>query len=205
MSEKYIKWTEENEVYLLKLLSDNTNLEKLAKKMRKSERDIIHKLKKITVNMLSENKSKEEIKNKLKILTDEQINKISEKYKKKKSKKQNNNYNESADLSDIGLYKTKSKTATLSNNIELKQIYTLLNEINQKINILINQNNEIKNHSENESEDIKNEVSKTQQNNDESSSFISSGSDTDDVKNLIKNKTDELNMRKTKYLTSLKK
>ena len=61
MSNKKTKWTEENEVFLLKLISDNVNLEKISKKVKKTESEIIHKLKKVASKMLSENKSKDDI------------------------------------------------------------------------------------------------------------------------------------------------
>jgi hypothetical protein len=216
MSDKKTKWTEENEVYLLKLLTDNTNLEKIAKKTKKSEREIIRKLKKFAIIMISENKTKDEIAKTLRILTDEQINKIIEKYNKKKSKKLIEMNDKSADLSDLGLYKThksKSKTKDFQNdNIEMTKVYTLLVEIDKKLNLLINQNNnfnDFENNSENNSYNKKQNIQQPTKiivmNDNDSSSFISSGNDTEDVMNIIQNRTNEINEIRTKYLNNLKK
>ena len=221
MSNKKTKWTEENEVFLLKLISDNVNLEKISKKVKKTESEIIHKLKKVASKMLSENKSKDDIIKLLKFLTDEQVTKIAERHIKKTIKKEIEDNNNSTDLSALGLKNTKTNKNikdTKTNKIvviedgEMQKIYAILTEINQKLDALttIHKSNIANNVSVvddvttviDESVKIK---SQKKANNDESSSFITSGGDTDEIMNLIQHKTNEENVKKQKYINMAKK
>lgn len=221
MSNKKIKWSDEDEVYLLKLLSQNVNLDKISKKMKKNEKEIQYKLKKMAIKMLNEKKTKDEIIRTLKFLTEEQINKIIEHNTKKILKKKILNNDLSNELSEIAIQKNNSKNNKLvsSENIDNQKIYLMLIEIKDKLNLLLkisNQNTkndnsiEIDNSTKNEQNSVKsknnnpklNEINK---NDNDSSSFISSGNDTDDVLNLIKKRTNEVNAIKSKNYNLLKK
>lgn len=209
MSNKKTKWTEENEYYLLKLIADGNGLEKITKKIKKNEKEIIHKLKKLASKMLIKNKSKDDIMKELKFLSEKQIEKITDSYIKKTTHKKNN---ELSELSGFGFKKIESQIE----NSELQKIYNILNEINQKLNLL-NNDNPINNNKNNKN-NINNKDSDTTEtnisqksapkiinkNDNNSSSFISSGSDTDEIINLIKNRTIEQNTVKNKYINSKK-
>jgi hypothetical protein len=206
MSIKKVKWSDENEVFLLKLITDNMDITKISKKIKKTEKEIIYKLKKIANKMLNNNKSKDEIMKTLKILNEEQIDKIINKYNKKILKKQNDN----TSISEISFMKTSKNKHT--ENTEYQQIFNILNEMNTKIDLLLKKNNiSTKNNitsknnittknnitSKNNIEIVKNE-------NNETSSFISSGSDTD-VMNLIKTRTEEVIAKRNQFFNSKQK
>ena len=207
MSLKKNKWTDENEVFLLKLISDNMSLEKIVKKTKRSEKEIIYKLKKITVKLFNKKKTKEEIFNQLKFLTMDQIEKIFDKQNKKNS--------DTTKLSELGV--TNKNKITIDyhdnqkfNNEDIKKIYEILNNIDNKVNLLVQRNNDIKKPFLNDKNDTSQsnktktmndkDVNKDNENNDnvnnnESSSFISSGNDKSDIIKLIQQKTTERNDR----------
>ena len=185
MSNKKTKWTEENEYYLLKLLTENNNLKQIIKKTQKTEKEIIDKLKKIGLKMLYENKNIDEISNTLKILSEEQINNIVKKYNKIKNKIINENSKniDLSDLSDINMNNSKDR-------ITIKKMYILLKDINQKMNLLLSQNNT--NNMNNMNKHKNNVINK-----DTSSSFITSGDDSTEIINLIHNRINEVNQIRT--------
>lgn len=235
MSDKKQKWSSEDEKKLLNLISENKSLERISKKLKIKEKDIIYKLKKIASKMSNENKTREEIANTLKYLTNDQIKKILERVNKKKSAK-DYPMKLSDEFSEIGLNKTKLTNKKNiyndipNNNSDIEKIYTLLDSINKKIDLIIETknnntninkqlikpnsvNNSVNNSSSNSnpssisssssSSNTPNPKSNTKKNkatnNKESSSFISEGSDTHDILNLIQNRTNQINEAKNKY------
>lgn len=211
MSEKNM-WSSADEAKLLKLLSDNTSIDKIIKKLKKSEKDIRHKLKKLALKMCNEKKTTDEIKNNLKFLSDEQILKIFNHVNKKNI----NHAKDSENLTEFGIKKTKSKSKLIkkeSLNYSNKIILMLTN-INDKLDLIINSNNkntnlpkknnlQINNSSVSSTETSKNNNIQnnnfqnnnlqTKKNNKKSESLDSdsSGEDTDSIINMInKNKTD---------------
>lgn len=206
---KQKNWSNSDELILLKLISENNPIDKISKKLKKREKDILYKLKKIAQKMCNENKSKDEIKKNLKLLTDEQINKIIERVNKKKSTK-NIIIEQSEEFSEIGINKKhKLKKKNINNkNILLdnsNEILSLLNEINKKLDLVINNENKnnmgnIKKQSkgsydtEKESTNTQSivnikiptkKISTNKKINSESSDLDTSGEDTDDIINMI--------------------
>jgi hypothetical protein len=195
---KHKKWSSSDELILLKLISENNPIDKISKKLKKKEKEILYKLKKIAQKMCNEHKSKDEIKKNLKILTDEQINKIIEHVNKKKSNK-NITIDHSDEFSEIGINKNhKLKKKNINNkNILLddsNNIISLLNEINKKLDFIINSENKnnierikkqanISSDTENESSETQSVVNKKEKSN--SSDLGTSGDDTDDIINMI--------------------
>ena len=208
MSEKNM-WSSADEAKLLKLLSDNTPMDKIIKKLKKTEKNIKHKLKKLALKMCNEKKTTDEIKNNLKFLSDEQILKIFDHVNKK------NIYyaKDSENLTEFGIKKTKSKSKLIKKEYQnySNKIILMLTNINDKLDLIINSNNkntnlskknnlQINNSSVSSTETSKNNNIQTNnfQNNNlqtiknnkksESLDSDSSGEDTDSIINMI-NKT----------------
>lgn len=135
MSEKNI-WSTTDETKLLKLLSDDIPLEKIIKKLKKKEKDIKYKLKKIALRMTNDKKTKDDIKKTLKFLTDEQITKIINHVNNKNLN--NINVKDFNDLSDFGIKKKSKKINNNSN--DSNKIILMLTEINDKLTFFINNN-----------------------------------------------------------------
>ena len=135
MSEKNI-WSTTDETKLLKLLSDDIPLEKIIKKLKKKEKDIKYKLKKIALRMTNDKKTKDDIKKTLKFLTDEQITKIINHVNNKNLN--NINVKDFNDLSDFGIKKKSKKNNNNSN--DSNKIILMLTEINDKLTFFINNN-----------------------------------------------------------------
>ena len=104
---KHKKWSNIDETNLLQLISKNKSIDKISTTLQKKEKDIIYKLKKIALNMYNEKKSKDEIKKSLKLLTDKQINKISEHVNNKKLQKITNIIRND-ELTELGMNKKKT-------------------------------------------------------------------------------------------------
>jgi len=141
------RWSDSDEAKLLKLISDNIPMEKITKKIKKEEKVIKHKLKKIALRMCSEKKTKDEINKSLKFLSDEQITKIINHVNKKNLKNSDNSdTKDSEDLSDFGIKKSKmtSSKKTPDNLTSPNKIISMLTEINTKLDFIIantNKNN----------------------------------------------------------------
>lgn len=210
MSEKNI-WSSADEAKLLKLISDNTPMDKIIKKLKKKEKDINHKLKKLALKMCNEKKTIEEIKNNLKFLSDEQILKIFNHVNKKNI----NHAKDSENLSEFGIKKTKTKSKLIKKESQnySNKIILMLTNINDKLDLIINSNNKNNNLPQKEnlqfnnsslsstdtSEDndvqtnnLQSNNLRTKENNKKSQSDDSdtSGEDTDSIINMInKNKS----------------
>lgn len=205
MSEKNT-WSNADEAKLLKLISDNTPMDKIIKKIKRKEKDIKHKLKKFAIKMCNEKKTTEEIKNNLKFLSNEQILKIFNHVNKK-----NINYaKNSENLSELGIKKTKTKSKLIKKESHnYSKIILMLTNINDKLDLIINsnykntnlhkiQNLQINNSSFSGTDTSKNNNNiqtnnlQIKENNkiSESSDSYTSGEDTDSIINMInKNKT----------------
>ena len=208
MSEKHNKWNDKEEAELMKLISDNKPLEIISKKIKRSEKNIIRKLKKIALNMIKNNKNKEEILSNLKFLSESQIKRliIHEQKKNNSSSVKSNIFSElSLKVND----KKKHKKFEKSPNNDLTKIYNILQEINKKIDtIIINKsNNNFQNKYLEKSSNISSQKSQKniihKSNNDKinnkSSSELTSGGDTDEILNLIKKKSDNYISAREKY------
>jgi hypothetical protein len=206
-------WSDTDETKLLKFISEDVPLDKITKKLKKKEKEVIHKLKKIALKMCNEKKTKDNIKKTLKFLSDEQIFKIFKHFNEKKpnntNPNPNENTNETDNFSEFGIGK---KQSTLNNNNSLiypNNIISILNKINDKIDLIINtsakntnftnkQNFKLK--TDNESS-INNEIpiqnnkinensqtvnNKTKNTKSDVSDSSSDNDDTDDIINMIK-------------------
>ena len=169
----------------LKLISENNSLNNLILELDKNKNDVIRKLKKMAVKMFKENKSKNEIKKKIKFLTDEQLDKIINHINKKKQKEIDENSLKS--LKSIkSLKSTESpkttKTTKTTKNIKTnsKKIFDMLNAIDNKINMLI------ENFKNNKNENINNKVINKKELSDESDSEDDNqNEDTDSIIKMI--------------------
>ncbi len=233
MSNKKHKWTEKEEKNLLKYITANKQLEYISKKLKISDKLIIHKLKKFATKLLGK-KTKEEILSLLKLLTDEQLDKIIQRQNKKKQKNISND--KSIDLSDLAspkkqknievntnkkeINKVISETILKDNNIisndDITKIYKMLIDINSKLDAVYKKvenleisskhNDDLISSSKSSIKLIKNNVNNDDFNNEEIST---SSEDTDDatenIINLIKNRTDGINEARQKYMDEVKK
>jgi hypothetical protein len=233
MSNKKHKWTEKEEKNLLKYINANKQLEYISKKLKISDKLIIHKLKKFATKLLGK-KTKEEILSLLKLLTDEQLDKIIQRQNKKKQKNISND--KSIDLSDFAspkkqknievntnkkeINKVISETLLKDNNIisndDISKIYKMLIDINSKLDAVYKKvenleisskhNDDLISSSKSSIKLIKNNVNNDDFNNEEIST---SSEDTDDatenIINLIKNRTDGINEARQKYMDEVKK
>jgi len=233
MSNKKHKWTEKEEKNLLKYINANKQLEYISKKLKISDKLIIHKLKKFATRLLGK-KTKEEILSLLKLLTDEQLDKIIQRQNKKKQKNISND--KSIDLSDFAspkkqknievntnkkeINKVISETLLKDNNIisndDISKIYKMLIDINSKLDAVYKKvenleisskhNDDLISSSKSSIKLIKNNVNNDDFNNEEIST---SSEDTDDatenIINLIKNRTDGINEARQKYMDEVKK
>lgn len=233
MSNKKHKWTEKEEKNLLKYITANKQLEYISKKLKISDKLIIHKLKKFATKLLGK-KTKEEILSLLKLLTDEQLDKIIQRQNKKKQKNISND--KSIDLSDLAspkkqknievntnkkeINKVISETILKDNNIisndDITNIYKMLIDINSKLDAVYKKvenleisskhNDDLISSSKSSIKLIKNNVNNDDFNNEEIST---SSEDTDDatenIINLIKNRTDGINEARQKYMDEVKK
>lgn len=233
MSNKKHKWTEKEEKNLLKYINANKQLEYISKKLKISDKLIIHKLKKFATKLLGK-KTKEEILSLLKLLTDEQLDKIIQRQNKKKEKNISND--KSIDLSDFAspkkqknievntnkkeINKVISETLLKDNNIisndDISKIYKMLIDINSKLDAVYKKvenleisskhNDDLISSSKSSIKLIKNNVNNDDFNNEEIST---SSEDTDDatenIINLIKNRTDGINEARQKYMDEVKK
>jgi hypothetical protein len=111
------KWSEFEESTLLKLISENLPLDKITKKLKKEDTDIIHRLKKIALKMCNQKKTHSEINSKLKFLSDRQITKII-KYAKKNNKIHKKKY----------YTESNSKSNSKSNSTSSTDPYTKISE-----------------------------------------------------------------------------
>lgn len=217
MSDKKKKWTSKEEADMMKLISENKTLDQISKKIKKSNKVIIYKLKKIA-NKMSTTNTKEEIFEKLKLLTIEQINKIVEQQKKKKNIKEFA-ISHSVDLSEFGINNNKKSDIIQNNNSgsDLDKIYKMLININQKVNNIENlcvlnakksaievDNKSNSKHTDSSSvkSSIKNIDLKIKS---EQTSPDTSGEDTDEIMNLIQTKTNNLINAKKKYINEMVK
>lgn len=232
MSNKKHKWTEKEEKNLLKYITSNKQLEYISKKLKISDKLIIHKLKKFATKLLGK-KTKEEILSLLKLLTDEQLEKLIQRQNKKKQKNISNS--KSIDLSDFASLKKqkniepdtnqKEKNKIISeiisknnksSNDDINKIYKILIDINSKLDVVHEKlenlelsskhNDELFSSSKSSIKLIKKNVDNNDNNNGEIST---SSEDTDDatenIINLIKNRTNNINETRQKYIDQVKK
>jgi hypothetical protein len=222
MSYKKYKWTEKTENDLLKYISENKTIDDISKKLKINNETIIYKLKKISLTMIGK-KTKEEIFNSLKFLTNKQIDKL--------IKRHENKNKSSGNLSELGIKKQIEKKdkneQSVVNKNEYTNIINILGKINDKLIVIENlQLNILKkkkvSHSKSlNTEEIKStntnkktssrkkSSSSTKSNNknknNNSTSTDSSGDSTDDIMNMIKNRTHAINEARQKYMNEKKK
>ena len=209
MSQKKEKniWSDADEAKLFKLLSEDNSLDKITKKIKKNEKEIRYKLKKIALKMCGEKKTKDEISKALKFLSDDQINKIINHVTKKNLNNANGktaNGKNSNDFSEFGIVKTKSKIIKNVSSNNSNEIILMLTKINEKLDFIIDTSNKnispttkknLKSQSNNvsssnnDSSVQNNKLTNNQTANDkkksEESDLSSSGEDTDDIINMI--------------------
>ena len=80
-------WTNEEEIKLLRLVDKNKSIDDISKEHKRSAGGIRGKLSNIAYKMYNENKTIDEIQNKLKLLDNEQIQKAINKHKNKNKNK----------------------------------------------------------------------------------------------------------------------
>ena len=232
MSNKKHKWTEKEEKNLLKYITANKQLEYISKKLKISDKLIIHKVKKFATKLLGK-KTKEEILSLLKLLTDEQLEKLIQRQNKKK---QNNISNsKSIDLSDFASPKKQkniepninqkeynkiiSETILKDNkssNDDVTKIYKILMDINSKIDVVYKKlesleisskhNDDLISSSKSSIKLIKNNVDENGNNNVEISTSSEKTDDaTENIIELIKNRTNNIIDARQKYIEQVKK
>jgi hypothetical protein len=221
MSNKKHKWTEKEEKNLLKYITANKQLDYISKKLKISDKLIIHKLKNFATKLLTK-KTKEEILSLLKLLTDEQLEKIIQRQNKKKQKNISNS--KSIDLSDfVNPKKQKNiepninqKDNNITSNDDISKIYKILIDISSKIDVLYKKlesleisskhNDDLISSSKSSIKLIKNNVDDDDNNNAEISTSSENTDDgTENIINLIKNRTNNIIETRQKYIDQVKK
>jgi hypothetical protein len=176
------KWSSQDELLLLTLISKDKSMNKIVKKLNKNKSYIIKKLKRIAFKLHNEKQTTDEINKTLKFLSNEQINKI---IGRVQNKQLDNIQDKQFDnMSEIVIKHKSPKENNIqineTNNVDNNTIFVLLNTINDKLDLIINKTNLFtKDYVRNRpSEKIKKD----------SSSIDTSGDDTDEIKNMIQNR-----------------